>query len=237
MKLTYSRILLKMSGEQLGGASGRGFDPQVAATFAQEVAQAVAIGVEVVVVVGGGNFVRGVYFKDSGIQPVTADYMGMLSTVMNAIAVGDIFASQSVPAAVLSTVEINQAVDLFTQRRALHHLNKGRVVIVGGGIGRPYVTTDMVSVNLALELDCEIVCKLSKVDGVYDKDPMVHENAKRFDKLTFHQALENPEIKVMDKAAIGLAMEHKKPIVVCDLHHQDNIKKLALGETVGTLIS
>jgi uridylate kinase len=172
MKLKYSRVLLKVSGEQLAGPGGTGFDPQIAVLFAQEVAQAVAAGVEVVVIVGGGNYVRGAQIAGSGIQRVTADYMGMMATLMNATALADIFASQSVPASVLTTVVADQVADAFTQRRALHHLRKGRVVIVGGGLGRPYVTTDTVAVNMALELDCEIVCKLSKVEGVYDKDPL-----------------------------------------------------------------
>jgi uridylate kinase len=237
MKLKYSRVLLKLSGEQLGGAAGRGFDPQVAALFAQEVAQAIATGVEVVVVVGGGNYVRGVYFKDTGVRPVTADYMGMLATLMNATALADIFATQSVPAVALTTIVTDQVADAFTQRRALNHLGKGRAVIVGGGLGRPYVTTDTVAVNMALELDCEVVCKLSKVDGVYDKDPVDHPDAKRYEHLSFQEAIEDEHIKVMDKAALGMAMEHKKPIVVCDLHHPNNIRKLAAGEAVGTLIS
>jgi uridylate kinase len=237
MKLKYSRVLLKLSGEQLAGPGGSGFDSQVAVLFAQEVAQAVAAGIEIVVIVGGGNYVRGAQVAGSGIQRVTADYMGMLSTLMNATALADIFASQSVPASVLTTVVADQVADSFTQRRALHHLRKGRVVIVGGGLGRPYVTTDTVAVNMALELDCEIVCKLSNVDGVYDKDPKQHADAKRYEHLSFQEAVQNDHIKVMDKAALGMAMEHQKPIVVCDLHHPDNIKKLALGETVGTLIS
>jgi uridylate kinase len=237
MKLKYSRVLLKVSGEQLAGPGGTGFDPQIAVLFAQEVAQAVAAGVEVVVIVGGGNYVRGAQIAGSGIQRVTADYMGMMATLMNATALADIFASQSVPASVLTTVVADQVADAFTQRRALHHLRKGRVVIVGGGLGRPYVTTDTVAVNMALELDCEIVCKLSKVEGVYDKDPMQHQDAKRYEHLSFQEAVQNGHIKVMDKAALGMAMEHQKPIVVCDLHHPDNIKKLAMGEAVGTLIS
>ena len=237
MKLRYSRILLKISGEQLGGAAGRGFDVRVGAHFAQEVAQAVSAGAEIVVVVGGGNYVRGAEITGSGVQRVTADYMGMLATIMNATALADIFASQSVPAVVLTTVVTDQVADSFTQRRALHHLRKGRVVIVGGGLGRPYLTTDTVAVNLALELDCEVVCKLSKVDGVYDKDPEQTDGATRYDRISFQEAVQNPDIMVMDKAALGMAMEHNKPIIVCALHQPDNIKKLVAGKAVGTLIS
>jgi uridylate kinase len=237
MKLHYTRILVKISGEQLAGPGGKGFDVETATMVAQEVAQAVNVGAEIVMVVGGGNFVRGIDFKNSGVQPVTADYMGMLATMINALAISDIFASQSVPAHVLTTVFADQIADQFTQRRALHHLSKGRVVVVGGGLGRPYVTTDTGSVSLALELDCDVVCKLTKVDGVYDKDPHAHADANRHQNLTFAEALQSPTIKVMDKAALGLAMEHQKTIVVCDLHKPDNIKKLAMGEIVGTTIS
>ncbi len=236
--LKYTRILVKISGEQLAGPEGRGFDVNAAIQVAQEVAQAVDVGAEIAIVVGGGNFVRGIYFdENSGIQKVTADNMGMLSTMINALALGDIFAKQSVPAHVLSTIFAEQAVDNFTQRRALHHLRKGRVVIIGGGLGRPYVTTDTGSVSLALELDCDVVCKLTKVDGVYDKDPHKHDDAMRHESLTFKEVVGNEHINVMDHAAMALAMDNNKPIVVCSLHEPDNLKKLALGEPVGTMVS
>lgn len=238
MQLKYTRILVKISGEQLAGPGGRGFDIESATMVAQEVAQAVNVGAEVALVVGGGNYVRGLYFdQDTGIQKVTADSMGMLSTMINALALGDIFAAQSVPAHVLSTVFAEQVVDNFTQRRALHHLRKGRVVIVGGGLGRPYVTTDTGAVSLALELDCDIVCKLTKVDGVYDKDPHTHDDARRHESLKFEEVIGNNEINVMDHAAMALAMDNRKPIVVCDLHSPENLKKLVLGEDIGTLVS
>ncbi len=238
MQLKYTRVLVKISGEQLAGHSGKGFDVEAAAMVAQEVAQAVDVGAEIVMVIGGGNYVRGIYFDEhSGIQKVTADNMGMLSTMINALALGDIFATQSVPAHVLSTVFADQVVDGFTQRRALHHLRKRRVVIVGGGLGRPYVTTDTGAVSLALELDCDVVCKLTKVDGVYNKDPHKHDDAERHGSLTFDEVIKNLEIKVMDRAALAMAMDHKKPIVVCDLHQPDNLKKLVLGQPVGTMVS
>lgn len=236
-KLQYTRILVKISGEQLAGSAKTGIDPRVVAQVAQEIAQAVAVGAEIVIVVGGGNYVRGAQIQGNGIQRVTGDFMGMLATLMNAIALRDIFNLQSVPAVALTNLIIDQVADQFTQRRALHHLGKGRVVIVGGGIGRPYLTTDTSAVNLALELDCDLVCKITKVDGVYDKDPAEFPDAKLVPTMTFQEALENPQVLVMDKAALGLALEHKKPIVVCNLHQMDNLKHIVLGQPVGTLIS
>ena len=237
MKLAYTRVLLKISGEQLAGPAGSGLDPKVVAWIANEIAQVVAIGVEVVVVVGGGNYVRGAQLTGAGIGRVTADFMGMLSGVMNATAVRDIFNANSVPAYTLATIKVDQVADYYTQRRALNHLHKGRVVIVGGGIGRPYVTHDTVAVSLALELDCDIVCKITKVDGVYSKDPAKHADAQRLTTMTFQQAVEDPHVRIMDKAALGMAMENNKPIVVFDLASQGNIKRLVTGELIGTLIS
>ena len=181
--------------------------------------------------------VRGNSVAGGGISHVTAHYMGMLATLINGLAVGDIFNETGVPAVVLTTLEVNQAADQFTQRRALHHMRKGRVVILAGGLGRPFVTTDTGAVSLALELDCDAVCKVTKVDGVYDKDPIKNIGATKLATVSFQQAVENPAMRMMDKAALGLAMENKKPIVVCDLASKDNIKRLVLGEPVGTLIS
>lgn len=236
MKLAYTRILLKISGEQLAGQDGHGFDPSVASRIANEIAQAVDIGAEVAVMVGGGNYVRGAQTAGSGIARVTADSMGMMSTLINAVAVSDVFNANSVPTAVLTNIYADQVADQYTQRRALHHLRKGRVVVIGGGIGRPYLTTDTAAVSLALELDCDIVCKITKVDGVYSKDPAKFNDAKRLQKVSFQEAVENPDLKVMDKAALGLAMENNKPIVVCDLQSEDNIRRLVLGEDIGTRI-
>jgi uridylate kinase len=236
MKLAYTRVLLKISGEQLAGESGRGFDANVAAFIAQEVAEAVNLGVEVVLVVGGGNYVRGAELFGNGVGRVTADFMGMLSGVMNATAVADVLNMRSVPAYALSTIKVDQVADFYTQRRALHHLRKQRVIVVGGGIARPYVTHDTVAVSLALELDCDLVCKVTKVDGVYDKDPNKHDDAEKLHTMTLQQALENPQVKVIDKAALGLAVDNYMPLVVCELA-EGNIKRLILGEKVGTLIS
>ncbi|HSE61159.1 MAG TPA: uridylate kinase [Candidatus Saccharimonadales bacterium] len=236
MKLEYTRVLLKISGEQLAGESGRGFDASVAAFIAKEVAEVVNLGVEVVLIVGGGNYVRGAELTGGGVGRVTADYMGMLSGVMNATAVADVLNTNSVPANALATIKVDQVADYYTQRRALHHLRKGRVVVVGGGIARPFVTHDTVAISLALELDCDVVCKITKVDGVYSKDPNKHDDAEKLHRMTLQEALENPHVKVMDKAALGLAVDNHKSIVVCELA-EGNIRRLVAGEKVGTLIS
>ncbi len=237
MKLTYTRILVKISGEQLAGEGGFGFNPSVAKQIAGEIAQVLAAGVEVVVIVGGGNYMRGAQGSGGGLGRVTADFMGMLGGVMNATATADVFNVNSVPAYALSTVKVDQVADFYTQRRALHHLRKRRVVVVGGGIARPFVTHDTVAVSVGLELDCDVVVKITKVDGVYSKDPAKFSDATRIERMTFDQAVSDPEIKVMDKAALGLAMENTKKIVVCDLETPGNLLKLVQGEHIGTLIS
>lgn len=234
--VAYPRILLKISGEQLAGEFDSGIDANLVTWIAREIKAATQSGVQVAVMVGGGNYVRGAQIAGKGITRVTADYMGMLGTMINGLAVADIFNSASLPAQVLTSIMADQVADYFTQRRALHHLQKGRVVIIAGGIGRPYLTTDTAAVDLALELGCKVVCKVTKVDGVYSKDPAKYADATLFRALTFQQALENPAVKVMDKAALGLAMEHNIPILVFDLHQEDNIRRAALGEQVGTKI-
>jgi uridylate kinase len=237
MNLHYKRILVKISGEQLAGESGRGFDASVAKRIAKEIGAVIELGAEVVMVVGGGNYVRGAELTGGGVGRVTADFMGMLSGVMNATAVRDVLADNGIDASSLATIKVDQVADFYTQRRALHHLRKGRVVVVGGGIARPFVTHDTVAVSLALELECDVVCKITKVDGVYDKDPIKFNDAKRFEEISFQEALQNPNVRVMDKAALGLAMENDKKVIVCDLESADNLKRLVLGEKIGTLIS
>jgi len=237
MKLSYTRILVKISGEQLAGEGGVGFNTSVAKQVANEIAQVVATGAEVVIIVGGGNYMRGARGFGDGLTRVTADHMGMLGSIMNAIAVNDVFNANSVPANVLTTVQMDQVADYYTQRRALHHLRKRRVVIVGGGVARPYLTTDTASVNLALDLDCDAVVKVTKVDGVYDKDPAKFPDATRVESMDFARAVSDPAVMVMDKAALGLAMENNKKIIVCDLDTPGNLKRLVTGENVGTLIS
>ena len=187
--------------------------------------------------VGGGNFVRGATVAGNGIQRVTGDHMGMLATMINALALTDIFEHAGIKTRCLSSIFATQVAEPFVHRLANKHLEKGRVVIVAGGSGRPYVTTDTAAVVLALELDCEVVLKATKVDGVYDKDPATNPSAIKFDKLEYQKAIENNEIKVMDKAAMGLAMEQNMAIVVFDASVDGNLAKAASGENVGTTIS
>ncbi len=236
-KLQHKRLLLKLSGEQLAGNYDGGVDAKVIEWIAKEVGKATKAGAEIAIMVGGGNFVRGAQLTGHGISRVNADYMGMLGTLMNGLAVTDVFNAQDVPTRLLSNIKADQVADQFTPRRALSHLTKGRVVVIGGGIGRPYLTTDTAAVNLALELNCDLVCKVTKVDGVYDKDPAKHSDAKKFDRISFQEAVSNEQIAVMDKAAMGLAMEHQKAILVFDLHTEGNILGAAEGKSVGTLIT
>ena len=230
----YKRILLKLSGEQLQGQYEGGFDAERAAWIADEIKK--AKGAEIIVMIGGGNYARGAQLAGNGVQRVTADNIGMMATIMNAVALADVFNSQGLPSRALSNLTIDQVVDQFTHRRAISHLRKGRVVIVAGGIGRPYLTTDTAAVSLALELDCDAILKATKVDGIYDSDPTHNESAQRFTTLTYQQALEQPDIKVMDKAALGLALEHAQPLVVFELLKPDNIADVIAGEQIGTTI-
>lgn len=233
----YKRVLLKLSGEQLAGKFEGGIDAEFCAWLSGEVKKVTASGTQVVIMVGGGNFARGAQLAGHGIERVTADYIGMLATMMNALALEDVFKHNDVDARALSAIQADQAIDQFTHRRARSHLGKGRVVIVAGGTGRPYVTTDTAAVVLALEMNCEVVLKATKVDGVYDKDPAKFTDAQKVPSLSFQDAVSDDAIKVMDKAAMGLAMEHQLPIVVFDATKPDNILKAAQGDPVGTVIS
>ncbi len=233
----YKRVLLKISGEQLSGEHDIGIDPQTAHYIAAEIKTVTATGCQVVVIVGGGNVVRGAELAGNGIRRVTADQMGMLSGLMNAMALTDILESRGIKARCISNIYAEQVAENYSYRLAEKHLEKGRVLVVAGGIGRPYFSHDTAAVSIGLELDCEIIMKATKVDGVYDKDPNVHDGAQHLPTVSFQQAVENSDIKVMDKAALGLAMEHKQQIVVFDLMTAGNLSKVVNGDKVGTLIS
>lgn len=234
----YKRVLLKLSGEQLAGKFENGIDPELAAWMAKEVKKVADSGCEVVIMVGGGNFVRGAQIAGHGIRRVTADHMGMLATMINALGLTDIFEANQVPTRCLSSIYAEQVAEPFIFRLANKHLEKGRVVIAAGGIGRPYLTTDTAAVSLALELDCEVVLKATKVDGVYNKDPNANDDAERFESLGFQQAVENADIKVMDKAAIGLAMEQGMKVVIFNPMEEGAISRVVAGDSaVGTTIS
>ena len=232
----YRRVLLKISGEQLQGQFDGGFDVERANWIAEELRHVQADGVQIVVMVGGGNYARGAQLENEHIPRVTADSVGMLATVMNALAFTSVLNSLGLPARALSNVVADQIIDQFTHRRALSHLEKGRIVVVAGGIGRPYLTTDTAAVSLCLELDCEAVLKATKVDGVFNKDPHVHDDAKRLETISYDEALANTDIAVMDKAALGLAMEHHTPVVIFELLQDGNIAKAITEGTVGTTV-
>lgn len=231
----YQRVLLKISGEQLAGREG-GIDQHFVAWLAAEIKKATETGVEMAIVVGGGNFLRGATFAQEGIERPTADYMGMLATVMNGLALMDMLEHHGQQTRLQTNIHINQVAEPFIRRRAIRHLEKKRVVIVAGGLGKPYLTTDTAAASVALELDCDVILKATKVDGIYNDDPIANPNAKKFDKLSFQKALENPQIQIMDKAALGLAMEQKIPLIVFDLHKDDNILKAVSGKPLGTRV-
>lgn len=233
----YKRILLKLSGEQLQGDHTGGFDTARASWIAGQIQQAAQAGTEIVVMVGGGNYARGAQLANDKLQRITGDYVGMLATMMNALTLSDVLNAEGVPTRALSNVRADQVIDQFTHRRAMSHLAKGRVVIVAGGTGRPFLTTDTAAVNLALELGCDVVIKTTKVDGVYDRDPARFPDARKFARLSYDEVLANPDIAVMDKAAIGLAAEEHTPVIICDLLTEGNIARAARGEAVGTVIA
>lgn len=232
----YKRVLLKLSGEQLAGKFDGGIDAELAAWIGAEVQKVVEAGTQVVIMVGGGNYARGAQLAGHGIGRVTADNIGMLATIMNAVALADIFNGKGITARALTNIKADQVADQFIHRRAISDLEKGRVVIVAGGIGRPYLTTDTAALSLGLELECDVVLKATKVDGVYDKDPAEFPDAQKVSQLSFQDAVEDGAIKVMDKAALGLAMEYELPVIVFDALKEDNIAKAAAGENVGTKI-
>ncbi len=232
----YKRVLLKLSGEQLAGRYEFGVDPEIASFLAQEVKKVVDSGTQVVMIVGGGNMVRGAEIAGQGIRRVTADQMGMLSGLINSMAMTDIFESNDLKTRCLSNIFATQVAESYSYRLAEKHLQKKRVVIIAGGTARPYVTHDTAAVSFALELDCDLVLKATKFDGVYDKDPAKFEDAVKLNEVTFQEAVEDNAIKVMDKAALGLAMEQHQTLVVFDIMQADNFLKIVNGETVGTMI-
>ena len=230
----YKRVLLKLSGEQLQGAFNGGFDIERATWIADEIKK--VKDTEIVIMVGGGNFVRGAQVANDKIERVSADNMGMLGTMINTIALTDAFNNSGLPTRGLTSIKADQVLDQFTHRRAFSHLAKGRVVIVAGGIGQPYLTTDTAAVSLALQLQCDAILKATKVDGVYSDDPVKNPNAQKFAQLSFKEAVENSEIRVMDKAAMALAADHDQPIVIFELLVENNIAAAVAGEPIGTTI-
>ena len=235
--MSYKRVLLKLSGEQLAGGETSGIDPEFVGWLANEIKKVTEVGIQVVIVVGGGNFLRGAAFAGHGIDRATADYMGMLATVMNGLALKDMLEYNGQPTRLQTNVHMNQVAEQFIRLRAIRHLEKGRVVVVAGGLGKPYLTTDTASASVALELNCEVILKATKVDGIYDKDPAKYTDAVRLEAVSFKESVENDNIMVMDKAALGLAMEQNMPVIVFELAKEGNILRAASGEPIGTKVS
>jgi uridylate kinase len=231
----YRRIVLKASGEALMGRRSYGVDPDMCFFIARQVHEVMDEGVEVAIVVGGGNIFRGLAASASGMDRATGDYIGMLATVMNALALQDALEKEGVPTRVMSAIAMNEVAEPYIRRRAVRHLEKGRVVILAAGTGNPYFTTDTAAALRAVEIGAEVLLKATKVDGVYDDDPMTNPDAKRHERLDYSQMLSD-RLQVIDSTAVTLCMENEMPIVVFDLNRPGNIRRAALGEQVGTLI-
>jgi uridylate kinase len=234
--LKYHRILLKLSGEALANETGSGIDPQCALDISRRVRVVREMGVDVAIVIGAGNLWRGRVGLNRGMDQATADYMGMLATVMNALALMDALESMGVVTRVQSAIEMRSVAEPFIRRRAIHHLEKGRVVILGGGTGNPFFTTDTAAALRANELVCNVLIKATKVDGVYDADPKKNPNAVRYDHITYMDAL-NQRLQVMDSTALSLCMDNKMPILVLNLWDETALERALRGEQVGTLVS
>jgi uridylate kinase len=231
----YKRILLKLSGEALMGKQGLGIDPQVVNNIALELKEVKELGVEIGVVIGGGNIFRGLSASARGMDRVTADYMGMLATVINALALQDYLERYEVQTRVLTAIKMEQLAEPFIRRRAIRHLEKGRMVIFAGGTGNPYFTTDTAAALRAIEIEADAIIKGTKVDGVYDDDPKTNKNAKKFDQLSYLDVVKK-RLKVMDVTAVTLCMENDLPIIVFNLTVKGNLKNLVLGEFIGTKV-
>jgi uridylate kinase len=232
----YKRVLLKLSGEALMGSQTYGIDPAVATQIATDVAEIQSMGVELAIVIGGGNIFRGVAASARGMDRATADYMGMLATVINALALQDALEQQNVVTRVVTAIEMRAVAEPFIRRRAVRHLEKGRVVVFGAGTGNPYFSTDTAAALRAMEIRADVILKATKVDGIYDADPMTHPNATRFDRISYLQVLEHG-LKVMDATAISLCMDNRLPIVVFNLLTPGNIKRAITGEPIGSLVT
>ncbi len=234
--MKYKRVLLKLSGEQFAGGQNFGINSDFINELARDIKAIADLRTQVAVVVGGGNFMRGADIAKKGVERATGDYMGMLATILNGMALVDTLEANNQPARLQTRLRVDSVAEPYIRRRAIRHMEKGRVVIIAGGTGNPYVTTDTAAVTAALELDCQVVLKATKVDGVYDKDPITHKDAKKYSSLSHAEALQNPQIGVMDNAAISLAMDNKLPIIIFGLS-KENLKKVIQGKAVGSKVS
>jgi uridylate kinase len=231
----YRRVLLKLSGEALMGEQAFGIDPAVTTQIAKDVAEIQGLGVQTAVVIGGGNLFRGLAASAKGMDRATADYMGMLATVINALALQDALENQGVPTRVASAIEMRAVAEPFIRRRAVRHLEKGRVVVFAAGTGNPYFTTDTAAALRAMEMRADVILKATKVDGIYTADPMLDTTATKYDDISYLSVLER-RLKVMDATAISLCMDNKLPIVVFNLRTPGNVRRVIMGEPVGTTV-
>jgi uridylate kinase len=232
----YRRVLLKLSGEALGGEKGLGICPEAIHNMARQIGEVRQLGVEVVIVIGGGNIYRGQTGSERGIERATGDYMGMLATIINALALQDALEKTGVATRVQTAIIMHQVAEAFIRRRAVRHLEKGRVVIFGGGTGNPFFSTDTAAALRANEIGAEIILKATKVDGIYDADPVKNPKAQLYTQITYLEALQK-QLKVMDAAAFSLCMENKMPIIVFNMFKPHNLYKVVTGEAVGTLVT
>ncbi len=232
----YNRILLKISGEVLGGDAGAGFDKESIRMVAGEIREVCTAGIELAVVVGAGNFIRGTESANFGIERGTVDYMGMTATILNALALQSAVEAMGYATRVLSAIQADQVVEPYIRRRAQRHMEKGRVVILAGGTGNPYCTTDSAAALRSIELDCKAILKATKVDGIYTADPLKNPNAMKYDRISYTQAIRE-NLRVMDSTAFTMCQEHSIPIVVYSLKTPGNTIKAATGKEIGTLVS
>jgi uridylate kinase len=232
----YRRILLKLSGEALGGKGSTGIASDAVQETARQIAEVRELGVQIVIVVGGGNIFRGVSGSEQGIDRATGDYMGMLATVINGLALQDALEKIGIETRVQSAISMPQVAESFIRRRAMRHLEKGRVVVFGGGTGNPFFSTDTAAALRANEIGAEVILKATKVDGIYDCDPTKNPTAKKYDQIPYLEALQK-QLKVMDSTAFSMCMDNKMPIIVFDLFKEHNLRRVVMGEKVGTLVT
>lgn len=231
----YKRVVLKLSGEALAGNRGFGIDPDTVVSIAEQIKEIISLNVEVGIVVGGGNFWRGIAGSAKGMDRATADYMGMMATVMNSLALQDALEKLEVDTRVLTAIEMREVAEPYIRRRAIRHLEKGRVVIFGAGTGNPYFSTDTTAALRAAEIEADVILMAKQVDGVYDSDPVKNPDAQRYDELSYIDVL-NRGLGVMDSTATSLCMDNKIPIIVFNLKEKGNIKRVVMGENIGTYV-
>ena len=233
--LPYKRVLLKLSGEMLVGEQSMGIQPDIIGRFADEIKEIHGTGVQIAIVIGGGNIFRGLAGASRGMDRAHADYMGMLATVINGLALQDAMETRDVHTRVMSAITVNEICEPYIRRKAMRHLEKGRVVIFAGGTGNPYFTTDTAAALRAAEIHADVILKATKVDGVYDRDPAQHDDATRFDSVSYMEVLQRG-LRVMDSTAVSLCMDNEIPIVVFSLNVEGNIKRVLDGESIGTRV-